>query len=177
MKELTIESLKEISKRYNDYDSPLIKSFNNGTYKVSKASLARLLIQSITTFSHDDQLKKFLNEELPKLTKDDLKEIYNLKVISRSDITSKMFSLFNSDLINLTNMEKQFIFLYAWRQNCILSDKEEKMTIITFLKKEKHIKSKEIKKDIALALLEIDYLDYFNPNDYKRELFDISLKI
>jgi len=100
-----------------------------------------------------------------------------LKVISRSDITSKMFSLFNSDLINLTNMEKQFIFLYAWRQNCILSDKEEKMTIITFLKKEKHIKSKEIKKDIALALLEIDYLDYFNPNDYKRELFDISLKI
>jgi len=49
MKELTIESLKEISKRYNDYDSPLIKSFNNGTYKVSKASLARLLIQSITT--------------------------------------------------------------------------------------------------------------------------------
>jgi len=178
MKELTIDYLKQIGPRYSLSNSLVMNT--NAHNQMSQGKQLRLLVQSIVTFSSDEQLKKFLNNELLNLTKTDLLDIFGWKKPNLGELSSALSSLFWNNSLNFSNVEIQFIYLMLWRlynESFKAPTRKTDCISIVGLIKSQTINDTSLRKKIALALLEIDYLDYFNPEDYKKELFEITIGI
>jgi len=181
MKELTIDYLKEIGTRYQLCNDIFEKVRNSGSYNsMPQHKQFALLIQSIITFSSDEQLKKFLNNELLKLNKDDIKKIFNWDRPGLVNYVQSLIKMLDDPFLSFTNTEIQFTFLIAWRLFCeAFRPKPIKegyyMEIIGYLKTNNF--NNKLKSRIAKALIEIDYLDYFNPEDYKKDLFEMAMEI
>jgi len=179
MQELTIDYLKEIGDRYRLSNNIFEKVRNGGNYNaMPQYKQFALLVQSIITFSSDDELKKFLNKELPKLTADDVKEIFNWSRPGLINLVHGLDGLLRDELLEFNNLEIQFTFLIMWRvfNNAFKpNSKKNYMEIIQFLKTNNF--NGKLRGKIAKALIEIDYLDYFNPNDYRKDLFEMLIEI
>jgi len=182
MEELTIESLKKNAKRYRLNASMFNGLSASSSYAnpVSHGKQLAIFTLSLLTFTEEESIKKFLNNELPKLTKQDLLEMFEWKALNYLELSSSIRAILFDSKIDLTNLDIQFLYVFTTKlyNDGIKSSKKYKneplTNVVTNLLSEKYMDSK-IKARIATALLEIDYLDYFNPNDYKKELFEILI--
>jgi len=175
MEKLTLESFKRIGKRFSA-KTKLFKSFNTSyTTAMTHGKRFAIFIQSVISLTSEDQLKNFLNKELIKLTKDDLKETFEWNKVNYQDLINALKYLLDDKSLNLTNLEIQFIVLMSWKlYNCSFT---HNFAIMEFLNVY-NMYDKHEKKRIAMALIDIDYLDYFDTKDHaiKKELFELSIK-
>jgi len=177
MKEFTFEEFKNIGRKYSR-NSWIITSCCNGNYNtISHSKLLTLFFYSVISFSTEDSLKRFMKEDLLKVDSNILKEIFGWKKVSLKDIVSELLYIIRKDEDNITNTQMMFLFFTAWNINneekrCT---KKPESNIVNFIKV--RFAANDNKMKLAKALSEVDYLDYFNPNDYKKDLFELSMGI
>ena len=174
MEKLTFDEFKRIGSRYST-DCKLIQGFQGYLSNVSHGKLFAIFVQSLISFSSEKNLKTFLNKELPKLNKNILKDIFGWKKLDLKLLIGNLKGLLRDDYMKLSDLEMVFVLLVAWKLSTECFKKEISKNVVVFLDQTFFID--ELKKKLALALIDVDYLEYFNPNDYKKELFEISMGI
>jgi len=178
MEELTIESLKKYAKRYS-INTNTFYNLSSSYSSISHGKQLAIFVLSLLTFSEEESIKKFMNNELPKLTKQVLLEMFEWKAINYMELSASVRTVL-FDNIELSDLEIQFLYILTTKlyNDTIIYQKkfrcEPLVDPVTNLLSEKFMTNEDRVK-IATALLEIDYLDYFDPNDYKKELFEILL--
>jgi len=178
MEELTIESLKKNAKRYS-INTNTFYNLSSSYSSISHGKQLAIFVLSLLTFSEEESIKKFMNNELPKLTKQVLLEMFEWKAINYMELSASVRTVL-FDNIELSDLEIQFLYILTTKlyNDTIIYQKkfrcEPLVDPVTNLLSEKFMTNEDRVK-IATALLEIDYLDYFDPNDYKKELFEILL--
>jgi len=183
MKKLTIENLKKIGSRYSKM-SLLIRNINPSGYNngITQGEQHALLIQSIITFSSEKQLKYFLQNELLKLTKDNLKETFAWKQPDiKNSLIPSLTLLFYDVNIDLSDLEIQFLILYIYRLYQISNRTLAESSFYDFIKNLPNYtySTKEILQldRIKNALESIDYLDYIDQHELKKALMEVQLGI
>ena len=179
MANLTIKNLKKFGHRYTTR-SKLLSDVRGryGQNGLSQATCHALLIQSAITFSSESQLKNFLKKELPKLTKQDLNEIFKWKQPSFSSHASEILAILRDEKANLTMTEKQFLLSYAYQIYKVSTPNCENISMVEFIKDMMKYSMRYYKKEDFFEILEsLDYVEYFNPEANKKELLEFALNI